>query len=59
MDLITVKEAIREYGVSRTSIFRWLADGSLTRYRRKGQKAIMIDRRQLKRILSPQPEKRG
>lgn len=57
-ELVTLNEAVETYSVSKSSLFRWLRQGALIRYRRKGQKAILIDARELRRILKPQPEKR-
>jgi excisionase family DNA binding protein len=57
-DLVLVRDAAEEFGVSRSTIFRWIKEGLLTRYRQRGQRAILVDRQQLRRLTRPAPEKR-
>jgi excisionase family DNA binding protein len=52
-DLVTVVEAAQEFGLSRATLFRMMADGELTRYRVKGRRASLIDRREVRQQLEP------
>jgi excisionase family DNA binding protein len=53
-DLVSVDEAVHEFRRSRKTIFGWLRDGKLTRYRSTGDRRTLIDRDQLQRLIEPQ-----
>jgi excisionase family DNA binding protein len=57
-DLLTVKDAAKEFSISRATLFRWLRDGHLTKHKRMGLHATLVDRRELARLLKPKPIKR-
>jgi DNA-binding transcriptional regulator PaaX len=52
-DLVTVAQAVEEFGLSRVTLFRMMATGELTRYRVKGQRASLVDRREVRQQLQP------
>lgn len=54
---LTVAEAVEYAGVSRETIYRWLRDGWLTRYKRAANRTV-IDPEELDEILRPKPEHR-
>lgn len=54
---ITVAEAVKRAGVSRETIYRWLREGRLTRYKRAANRTV-IDPNELDEILRPKPEQR-
>jgi excisionase family DNA binding protein len=53
MQLISVDAAARQFGVGRTTLFRWLEQGRLDRYHRSGDRHTLIDRGQLADIMRP------
>jgi hypothetical protein len=42
--LVSVDEAVREFGRSRFVFFQWLREGKLTRYRSAGDRRTLVDR---------------
>jgi hypothetical protein len=57
-NLIAVDEAVKEYGVSRNTLFRYLKARRLRRYKGGiGDPRTYIDRQELKRLLKPQAAK--
>jgi excisionase family DNA binding protein len=55
-DLITVREATQEFGLSRATLYRLLREGRLRRYGRqlgqgKGGPKTYVDRAEVKRLL--------
>ncbi|MGE3076627.1 MAG: helix-turn-helix transcriptional regulator [Dehalococcoidia bacterium] len=45
-ELVSVDDAVREYGISRSTIFRLFKTG-LSKYRRPGDRKTYVSRRQL------------
>jgi hypothetical protein len=52
-DLISVDEAVLEFRRSRKTIFGWLAEGQLRRYRSAGDRRTLVSRRELAEIVRP------
>ena len=50
-DLISIDEAVTEYGLSRSTIFRLVKEG-LVKFRRAGDRRSYISRRQLEEMTS-------
>jgi predicted DNA-binding transcriptional regulator AlpA len=44
-DLISIAEAIREFGIGRGTIFKAMDDGVLKRYRRGGDRSVYLSRK--------------
>lgn len=57
-DLTPLQDAAAEFGIHRSSLHRYLADGRLTAYKAVGTKKTFIDREQLRELLTPKPVKR-
>jgi predicted site-specific integrase-resolvase len=58
-DLVTVAEAAREFRVAVSTLYEHMKTGALTRHTRKaGRPRVFLDRRQLRALFSPTPEKR-
>jgi predicted site-specific integrase-resolvase len=57
-ELVTVAEASREFGVAVSTLYEHMKTGSLTRHTRKaGRPRVFLDRRQLRELFSPTPER--
>jgi len=56
-DFISVDEAAVEFQRSRKTIFGWLKEGRLTRYRSEGDRRTLVSRRELRDLVEPRPEK--
>lgn len=54
-DLVSVDEAVREFGRSRFVFFVWLREGKLTRYKSAGDRRTLIDRTEVREIIKPRP----
>jgi len=52
-DIISVDEAARALGLSRTTVFKFLRQGKLARYRREGDKRTLVDRQELTQLVEP------
>jgi excisionase family DNA binding protein len=53
-ELIGLREASAEFGVSMPTLYRWLASGRLAGHRRPvGRTRTFVDRRQLRELLEP------
>lgn len=52
-DLVPVHDAATEFQVGSATLWRYLADGRLTRYRRGLDRKTYLDRRQLRSLLRP------
>jgi predicted site-specific integrase-resolvase len=60
VDLVTVAEASREFRVAVSTLYEHMKTGSLTRHTRKGGRPrVFLDRRQLRALFSPTPEKKA
>ena len=57
-DLVSTDDAVREFDIGKSSLYRWLRQGLLERYRRRGDRRTFVDREQLKRLIEPQPQRR-
>lgn len=57
-DLVSSDDAVREFEIGKSTLYRWLREGLLDRYRRRGDRRTFVDRDQLKRLVEPQPQKR-
>jgi hypothetical protein len=53
--LVSVDEAVREFGRSRFVFFQWLREGKLTRYRSAGDRRTLVDRDEIRRLIEPRP----
>lgn len=49
--MLTVEAASGEFGIHVRTIYRLLADGKLTRYRKRGDRRTYVDREELKAAL--------
>jgi hypothetical protein len=52
-DLVPLEEAAAEFHVSQSSLYRWIREGLLERYRRRGESRTLIDRDQLRKVVEP------
>jgi predicted site-specific integrase-resolvase len=58
-DLITIAQAVSEFGLNRVTIHRWITAGRLTRYERPGGRPrVFVDRRELRKLLEPKPTRK-
>lgn len=58
-DLISVAQAVKEFGISVPTLYRHLASGALTRYKRPtGTPRVFVDRRELRKLLEPRPARK-
>lgn len=55
-DLVSVDEAAQEFKRSRKTIFAWLREGRLTRYRSEGDRRTLVDRGEIRRLVEPRPQ---
>ena len=53
--LVSVHDAASEFQVGPATLWRYLKDGRLTRYRRGMDRQTYIDRTQLRALLRPKP----
>ena len=52
--LLPLQQAIAEFKVSQATLFRWLQDGRLKRYRQPGKGNVTwLDRAELRRLTAP------
>jgi excisionase family DNA binding protein len=51
--LISVDEAAGRYKLGTSTLWRWLREGKLRRYRRAGERRTLIDQDQLDRLVEP------
>ena len=59
VDLISVAQAALEFHLSVPTLYRHLASGRLTRYKRPtGTPRVFVDRRELRALLQPKREPR-
>lgn len=57
--LIPLQQAVADFDVSQATLFRWLQDGRLTRYRQPGKGNVTyLDPAELRRELQPRPVKK-
>ena len=55
---MTIAQATLEFGVARSTLYTHMRTGTLTRHTRKGgSPRVFLDRRQLRALFSPTPEK--
>ena len=52
-EIVSVDEAARELGLSRTTIFKFLREGKVARYRREGDRRTLVDRNELAQLVEP------
>jgi transposase len=57
-DLLSTDDAAREFEIGKSSLYRWLREGLLERYRRRGDRRTFVDREQLRHLVEPHPQKR-
>lgn len=58
--LIPLKQAISDFKISQATLFRWLSEGRLTRYRQPGKGNVTyLNPAELRRATEPQAVKRG
>jgi predicted DNA-binding transcriptional regulator AlpA len=53
LDLVPVVDAVAEFQISRSTLYKLIQRGELNRYRKVGEKRTLLDRRQLRRVLRP------
>ena len=53
LDLVPVADAVAEFQVSRSTLYKLIQRGELNRYRKVGEKRTLLDRRQVRRVLRP------
>lgn len=46
-----VAEAVAKFGLSRSTLYDYIAKGELKRYRKVGDRRIRLDRRELERLV--------
>jgi len=46
-----VAEAMKQFGLSRSTLYEYIAKGQLKRYRKVGDRRIRLDRRELERLV--------
>jgi excisionase family DNA binding protein len=51
--LISLDEAAGRYDLGKTTLWRWLREGKLKRYRRAGDRRTLVDQDQLDRLVEP------
>lgn len=49
-DRISLDEAVKEFRVGKSTLFGWLAEGKLKRYKRLGDRRTFVSRRELERL---------
>ena len=54
-DVIPVDVAAREHGLHRDTIFKWLREGRLQRYRAVGERRTLVSRSELRQLTEPRP----
>jgi hypothetical protein len=54
-DLISADDAVRIYKVGKSTLFTWLREGRLQRYRRRGDRRTFVSRGELVRFLEFRP----
>jgi excisionase family DNA binding protein len=50
-NLMFVAEAMAKFGLSRSTLYDYIAKGQLKRYRRVGDRRIRLDKRELERLV--------
>ncbi len=59
IDLLTVEQASREFGLAISTLYRHMDGGRLTRHvAPAGRPRVFLDRQELVRLVKPKPEKR-
>jgi len=58
-DLISVDEAVLEFRRSRKTLFAWLREGRLTRFRSEGDRRTLVSRREIRKLIQPRAQKPG
>ena len=54
-DVVPVDVAAREHGLHRDTIFKWLREGRLQRYRAVGERRTLVSRNELRQLTEPRP----
>lgn len=54
-DLLPVDVAAKEFSVHRDTIFKWLREGRLQRYRAAGERRTLVSRKELRKLTQPKP----
>lgn len=52
MDAIPLTQAVTEFKISESTLYRMIRAGELTRYRRRGDRRTFVDREQLQAVLA-------
>jgi len=55
VQLVQVDRAAEKAGVSRRTIYRWLKDGSLKRFKRGGDPFVLVDLGAVRQLRKPRP----
>jgi len=58
-DLISLDDAVKLFKVGKSTLFEWLAEGKLARFKRLGDRRTFISRRELQRVTEFREERRG
>ena len=53
VDLITLEDAVREFGKSRRQMFTYLTQGKLKPFKKVGDRRTFLDRKALEKLLRP------
>lgn len=54
-ELVQIDRAAAKAGVSRRTIYRWLKDGSLKRFKRGGDPFVLVDLGAVRQLRKPRP----
>jgi hypothetical protein len=55
-DLISADDAVRVYKVGKSTLFGWLKEGKIKRWKQRGDRRTFVSRRELERFLEPRVE---
>ena len=60
-DLISLDDAVKQFKVAKSTLFGWLAEDRLKRFRRLGDRRTFVSRRELQRLTEfrEQPSEKG
>ncbi len=53
--LISLDDAAQEFEVGKSTLHRWVREGLLQRYRKRGDFHTFVDRQELAKLVEPRP----